>query len=121
MAKTAYSQPGDAILTPRGVEFEVFARITQRLKAAQKLGPTGFATLARAIYDNRRLWTVLASDVASSGNSLPRDLRARIFYLHEFTQTHSSRVLKGKGEVDVLIDINMAIMRGLRPSTGGGS
>ena len=51
--------------------------------------------------------------MADDGNGLPRTLRAQIFYLSEFTDHHSRRVLKGEAEVDALIDINLAVMRGL--------
>ncbi|WP_371808523.1 flagellar biosynthesis regulator FlaF [Ruegeria sp. HKCCA6948] len=32
------------------------------------------------MHENRRLWTVLASGVMDTGNALPNDLRARIFF-----------------------------------------
>ena len=59
-----------------------------------------------------------AADVADRANGLPQDLRARIFYLAEFTDQHSSKVLSGKGKADVLVEINAAIMRGLREGAG---
>nr|WP_284040789.1 flagellar biosynthesis regulator FlaF [Phaeovulum sp. NW3] len=114
MAKTAYAAPGVPTRTPRGTEYEIFARITHRLQTARDLGPLGFSALARAIYDNRRLWTALAADVADPENKLPAPLRARLFYLAEFTQSHSRQILSGKESVDILIEINTAIMRGLR-------
>ena len=76
----------------------------------------GIATgiLVTAIHENRRLWTILAGDVADDGNTLPEQLRAQIFYLAEFTGQHSAKVLSGKAGVEILIEINMAVMRGLR-------
>lgn len=118
MAKTAYSAPGQPTRTARGTEYELFARITHRLKAAASLGDAGFSTLARALHENRRLWTTLAADVADSGNQLPAPLRARIFYLAEFTTQHTRKVLAGDSDPQVLIDINTAIMRGLRQDRG---
>lgn len=119
LAKTAYAAPDQPTRTLRGTEYEVFARITHRLKAAHALGDAGFASLARAIYDNRRLWTMLAADVADPGNQLPAPLRAQIFYLAEFTNLHSSKVLAGTANSEVLIDINTSIMKGLRQQGGG--
>nr|WP_256365696.1 flagellar biosynthesis regulator FlaF [Thioclava sp. JE_KL1] len=113
MAKTAYSNPSQPMRTPRGLEFELFARITRRLKQVSSQGAP-FAALAEAIFENRRLWTALAADVADPENGLPQDLRARIFFLHEFTQAHSRLVLSQDRSVDALIDVNTAIMRGLR-------
>lgn len=114
MAKTAYSAPGQPTRTARGTEYELFARITHRLKAAAMLGDAGFSTLARALHENRKLWTTLAADVADPGNQLPAPLRARIFYLAEFTTKHTRKVLAGESGPEVLVDINTAIMRGLR-------
>ncbi|MEJ2023293.1 MAG: flagellar biosynthesis regulator FlaF [Maritimibacter sp.] len=114
MAKTAYATNKAPIRTPRGTEYEAFVRVTQRLKAAADKGDMGFADLAQALHLNRRLWTILASDVADKDNTLPQELRARIFYLAEFTTQHSRKVLKGEDTVLPLLEINMAVMRGLR-------
>lgn len=114
MAKTAYATKKAPIRTPRSVEYEAFARVTHRLKSSSAKGHQHFGDLAQALHANRELWTLLAADVAEDGNALPKDLRARIFYLAEFTVQHSRSVLKGEDTVDALIDVNMAIMRGLR-------
>lgn len=114
MAKTAYATNKAPIRTPRGTEYEAFARVTHQLKAAANEGPAGFARLAEAIYKNRQLWSMLAADVAESENGLPNDLRARVFYLAEFTNTHSRKVLRGDDSADILVEINTAVMRGLR-------
>lgn len=119
LAKTAYAAPGQSTRTLRGMEYDLFARITHRLKAAQSTGVDGFAALAGAIYENRRLWTTLAADVASPDNGLPATLRARLFYLAEFTNIHSKKVLSQNASADVLIDINTSVMRGLRQEGGG--
>ncbi|MDP3341308.1 flagellar biosynthesis regulator FlaF [Frigidibacter sp.] len=118
LAKTAYAAPDQPTRTLRGTEYEVFARITHRLKAASALGDAGFTSLARAIHDNRRLWTLLAADVADPGNQLPAPLRAQIFYLAQFTNLHSSKVLASKATAEVLVDINTSIMKGLRENGG---
>ncbi|WP_332888537.1 flagellar biosynthesis regulator FlaF [Acidimangrovimonas sediminis] len=115
MARTAYATPGAPTRTGRGLEYDVLARVTHRLKSASESNDRrAFGALVRALYDNRRLWTILATDVADPGNQLPESLRARIFYLNEFTQQHSRKVLARQATVDVLIDINTAVMRGLR-------
>ncbi|EBA13828.1 flagellar protein FlaF, putative [Roseobacter sp. CCS2] len=66
-----------------------------------------------AIHDNRRMWTTMAVDVADKGNALPKELRAQIFYLAEFTDHHSQQVIRGKADPAALIDINMAVLKGL--------
>ena len=117
MAKTAYSTAQAPTRTPRSTEYEAFARITHELKTAAQNAGTEFAELARALHANRRLRTVLAADVAEDGNGLPVELRARIFYLAEFTDVHSRKILRGEEKPDALIEINTAVMRGLRNTT----
>lgn len=70
--------------------------------------------MAEAIHENRRLWTILASDVVDKENGLPAQLRAQIFYLAEFTESHSRKVLAKEATADALVEINTAVMRGLR-------
>ena len=113
MARTAYGNSAP-VRTDRSVEYDAFARITAALKGAVAKSRENFAALARALDDNRRLWTIIATDVADGGNALPKQLRAQIFYLAEFTLTHTSRVLRGDADADILIEINTMIMRGLR-------
>jgi flagellar protein FlaF len=114
MASTAYSSTAAPIRTAQSTEYDVFAQITRRLKSAADQGKSGFPGLAAALHDNRRLWTLLAGDVADNQNALPKSLRAQLFYLAEFTLQHTAKVLDGSSEADVLIDINTAVMRGLR-------
>jgi len=118
LARRAYTNRSAPIRTPRGTEYEIFANISHRLKAAAQKGKRGFPALAGAIHDNRKLWTILAVDVADKDNGLPKDLRARIFYLAEFTQSHSRQVLRNGASVAPLLEINAAIMRGLRQGAG---
>ena len=112
LAKSAYASRQPALRTPRGIEAEIFTRITSKLTQAVSENAS-FAVLASALNDNRRLWTALAADVAEENNSLPRELRAQVFYLAEFTSLHTSKVLAGNGDASVLIDINTAMLRGL--------
>jgi len=114
---------GDArrLKTPRDLEYDIFARLTGALQAAQAdHGPTRMPRLAAALHENRRLWTVLAVDLAHPDNAFPLDLRARLLSLARFTFAESDRILSGQGEVQVLIDINTAILRGLRRPGGAG-
>lgn len=119
LARAAYTRQDAPIRTPRGTEYDVFARVTHGLRAAAAQGKPGFAALADAIHKNRKLWTLLAADVADKDNALPKDLRARIFYLCEFTQTYSTKVLSKGASVAPLVEINAAMMRGLRGTEQG--
>lgn len=113
MAQNAYRNPAQPVRTPRSTEYEAFARVTSRLRSAAARERPHFAELAGAIHDNRRLWTILAADVADRANPLPGELRARILYLAEFTRLHSGKVLSGEATAAPLVEINTAVMRGL--------
>lgn len=114
----SYARPEAPTRSLRSVEYDLLAQITQRLRSAWANRATDFPALVRAVTDNTQLWSTLASDVAQPGNSLPAALRARLFYLYEFTAHHSRAVLEDKASVEVLADINMAVMRGLRGEGG---
>lgn len=113
-ARRGYSAAATPTRTSRSIEYEAVAQITRRLHAAAKQGASGFPALAEALHDNRRLWTIFATESAASNNPLPNDLRARLFYLAEFTTHHTRLVLARKATVAPLLEINAAILRGLR-------
>lgn len=118
MAKTAYSNSGRPARTARDAEYEVFARTTRCLKQANTQAAEDFPNLVRAVHDNRKLWTVLAADVALPENGLSPELRSRLTYLAEFTRVHSRKILAREASADILVEINTAIMRGLRQGSG---
>lgn len=113
-AQNAYRHEAQHLRTHRDTEYDAFARITHALKSAEARGRDGFHDLVSAILDNRRLWTILAADAAEKGNPLPKELRARILYLSEFAQVYSRKVLMEHASAAPLIEINSAIMGGLR-------
>lgn len=112
-AVSAYDQIGLGLKSPRAQEYEVIARITARIKAAEDSLPIGFPALAAALYENRKLWVELATDVALPTNPLPMPVKVQILNLAQFTLQHTSRVLDGIETCGPLIDINLAIMKGL--------
>lgn len=113
-AQSAYSRPDAPGRPPRALEYELLVRVTRQLSSAWSARDTNRSALIRALHDNLVLWRTLAADVAEPGNSLPSELRARLFYLYEFTSHHSGKVRDAGASVSVLIDINTAVMRGLR-------
>ena len=113
-AQRAYSAVSAPTRTPRRAEFEAVAKITQKMRLTASEGLAGFPALAEALNDNRKLGNIFLIDVSDPKNSLPDDLRARIFYLAEFTRVHTAKVLARQADVEPLIEINTAILRGLR-------
>lgn len=115
MAQSAYAASATSVRTPRGTEYDIIAKVTGALKAAMANETLAFPSFVTALHDNRRLWALLAADVADDANQLPKDVRAQIFYLAEFVSAHTSKVLRKEDNAGVLIDINSAILRGLNP------
>ncbi len=89
-------------------------RVTHRMSAVDETDRSAIPHLAEAVYDNHRLWGTLAEDLMRDDNRLPLQLRAQLVSLSEFVRKHSLSVLAGRASVAPLIDINTAIMRGLR-------
>lgn len=117
-AQNAYARPETPARSARMVEYDLLARVTHRLSLGWANRKGDFAGLAAALAENQRLWSALAADVAEPDNGLPAPLRAQLFYLYEFTAEHSRAILTRGSSVDVLIDINTAVMRGLRGEGG---
>lgn len=112
-ARQAYAPKHFPLRTPRSVEAELFSQITSRLKKYSIDSKKTYPEFVTALHDNRRLWSTMAADVSDSLNTLPAALRAQLFYLAEFTEIHSRKVINGEATADALIDINTSILRGL--------
>jgi flagellar protein FlaF len=112
-AQAAYARPEAPQRNYRALEYDLLARATKSLTLARS-DEASYAQLLGALDENLRLWSTLAADVAEPENSLPQKLRAQLFYLYEFTAGHSRAVRDKGASVEVLIDINTAVMRGLR-------
>lgn len=116
--RVAYGQREAPVRTARAQEYDLLGRCTQKMAMAWTKRREDFPLLATAVHENLQLWSALAVDVADQGNGLPAPLRAQLFYLYEFTATHSRAVLANRASVEVLVDINKAVMRGLRGDGG---
>lgn len=118
LAKKAYGNSRQTVKSSRAVEYDAIARITHELKNAAKYRQRDYPSFAGAIHKNNVLWSTLAANVASPQNELPASVRAQIFYLAEFSRRHSAQALAGISGVLPLIEINSAILRGLREGKG---
>ena len=112
-ARQAYAPTQAAVRTERAIEAQLFSQITARLRQTAATSPLDYNAMIAALHDNRRMWVTMATDVADQDNGLPHQLRAQIFYLAEFTEHHTKLVMRREADVDALIEINTAILRGL--------
>ena len=115
LARNAYNSSTTVFRTARDTELEAFRRVTHRLRASNP--KSSYADFCAALNDNRSLWNTIAADVADDQNELPNLLRAQIFYLAEFTELQTSKILRGQADAQALISINAAVMRGLETGT----
>ncbi len=113
-AREGYGRNAVPIKSHRAAEYEAIARASHRLRAAALQRNSDFPEYIAALHENRKLWSTLAIDVAHPENGLPQDLRARLFFLAEFTESETRRLMNKQGDVGVLIEINAAVLQGLR-------
>ncbi len=109
-----YAEHAVTTRSDRKVEYDVIAQITHRMRDAARSAKSRFPQFAEALYENQRLWTALAVDLADPKNELPNELKARLLYLAEFTRQHTHRILSEHASVMPLLEINVAVMRGLK-------
>ncbi len=112
-AQSLYAKPTRELGTARGIEYKAFSKVTARLASWNEEKDT-FASLAEALCENQLLWTVLGADVADQDNALPTALKAQLFYLTEFTNHQTRKIMAGEAKPAILVEINTSIMRGLR-------
>ena len=117
-ARQAYAPQTSPVADGRTAEHRLFTQVTARLRQASLRRDADFAGFAAALHENRLLWNHMAAMVAEEENGLAPDLRARLFYLAEFTTYHSRKALQDGASADPLIEINTAVMRGLSGVTG---
>jgi flagellar protein FlaF len=117
-ARSGYAGAAQPIRSARAAEYAAFARVTHRMSAVDEADKADFPRLAAAVTDNQRLWGTLVEDLMSPGNALPAALRGQLAGLGEFVRRHGLLVLAGKASAAPLVDINAAIMRGLRGDGG---
>lgn len=109
----AYKQAATRAESPREMEYRLFGQVTRALMQAAATDPSDVATRIDALDWNRRLWSTLATDCADPGNAMPMALRAQIISISIFVGKHSSVVMRGEDDFEILIDINRSIMQGL--------
>lgn len=113
-ALKGYAEHAVSTKSGRRSEYDVIAKVTQQLRDAAVKAKIDFPAFAAALHLNKRLWTALVVDVVDAENPLPDELKARIVYLDNFTRHHTRRVLRENASVLPLLEINMAVLRGLK-------
>ncbi len=115
MSVQAYQQAAARAESPRDIEYRLFGQVTRALIGAADADPADMAARMDALDWNRRLWSVLATDCASTGNQLPVQLRANIISLSLWVNRHTSAIMRNEADFAPLIDVNKMMMQGLGP------
>ncbi|MGD1923641.1 MAG: flagellar biosynthesis regulator FlaF [Paracoccaceae bacterium] len=115
---SGYTAAARSTALPRDIEYKVFSNVTGQLKRRAS-DAADFPALLQALTENVNLWRTIAFDVMDANNGLPQQLRAQLFYLFEFTQAHTTKVMRREAGVEPLIEINSAIMQGLKGNLNG--
>jgi len=74
----------------------------------------GYAEHSISTRSSRRAEYEIIARVTQELRPFPKELKARIAYLAEFTNHQSRRILRNKASVMPLLEINMALLRGLK-------
>lgn len=110
---SGYEKSMPATKSKRSLEYDTIAAITSRLKKAGEQ-PDNYTAYVEALDSNRRMWGVIATSMLDPQNTYPNSLKSKLYYLFEFTSSYSQNALNEKSSLDVLIDINKAVLRGLK-------
>ena len=117
----AYKRTIRQTAAPRDVEYRLLAQVTAALIKAKDVressgrDPRRMAQMMDALNWNNQVWDAFVEDVGTEGNMLPRELRAAIVSLGIWVTRETNLVSSGEGDIDALISVNRAIMRGLNP------
>jgi len=109
----AYKQAATRNESPRELEYRLFGQVTRALMHAGTVDRSDIKTRIDALDWNRRLWSTLATDCSDPDNAMAGPLRAQIISISLFVNRHSSDIMRGDEDFEVLIDINRSIMQGL--------
>lgn len=113
-AKHGYKTVQREMNSDKAIELKVFISVTSALSRVDTSEIGGHVRLAEALVDNAKLWNLLFVDLVNPDNGLPLDLKINLISLAEFTQSHTLKVLGGEAGHEVLIEINQAVIKGLR-------
>jgi len=110
----AYQQIGKPFKSGTEIEAQAFIKAASLLEEARG-DMKNRSSLQDAISFTRKLWTILQADVSSSQSSLKDALKADLLSLSLYVDKKTVEVCvkPSRSGLDVLIDINRNVARGL--------
>ncbi|MEY8802214.1 flagellar biosynthesis regulator FlaF [Leisingera sp. XS_AS12] len=123
MSLAAYKKTLKTTETPRAMERRILNQINARLLAQQEEYDTAAeggprlgilaGTLRQAVHDNLRLWLAYKADLSNPNNALPEEMRANLLSLAIYVENQTGLIMKGRGTIKALIDVNKPIIDAL--------
>lgn len=113
-SEPAYGSP--ALRGAKDMEYDAFSRVTRMLTQAPRKCRS--VDTVKAVSKNNELWALLASDLAHPQNGIDDVTKAGLLSLAMFSLRHGQSVLAGSAQTDILIEVNLSVMKGLRGENG---
>ena len=116
-AARAYSAHSVQTKSLRDQEYEVILEVTRQMKRLHSQKTPQFEEVIVALNKNERLWNTIGAQVADDANELPQALRAGLLYMSRFVAVQTGKVLREKSDFASLVEMNIAVLRGLKGAT----
>ena len=115
MTDNPYSTAEASALPQNELEARALVRTASRLNTIKERWPVSTEELNEALDLNRKLWTILVTGATEENNPLPLEIKQNIFNLAHFIfkQTFAVMAKPSAQSLEILININMNIARGL--------
>lgn len=122
-AQSVYGTTGRAIGSDRDVEVQVFQAAIASLRPFCGLDFKLTPESATALSENLKFWDILTVDLVHPENKMDDKIVVQLIELGRFIRFHTHGLYSGTGTVDVLVDINVAVLQGLmgRPGQTSGN
>lgn len=112
LAVQAYGTAQRRTADEKDIEQILFRQVTDALDAvATSVSPSPSETAA-AVHWNQSLWTALTVDIVHPDNGLDEATKQNLLQLAEFVRRHSLKVLASEADIEDLIAVNVAIVKG---------
>ncbi|MGH1576807.1 flagellar biosynthesis regulator FlaF [Planktotalea sp.] len=109
-AARRYSSLGEHTRNAKDLEYDLILGVTRELSKQD----SDFPSRVKILNKNERLWIGIATQVADQNNQLEPALRARLFYMAEFVIQQTGKILSGEAGSETLVEMNVAVLRGLK-------
>ena len=112
MSLAAYQRVSQVTESPRQSEYRLLGAVSREL-AASLVDVENPGRRREALDWNQQIWITFMLDCGQAENALPATLRARIISLGLWVARYTEKAMFSDLEVQPLIDVNTAIMKGL--------